>query len=93
MNRPPAHGRDDDYPEDEGGSVQIGPTDHGMVRLILTTASGVFEMDFPPEEAREIADEILASAEIAEQGGKAKPRGKPRPENRNGAPGKGGRRS
>lgn len=61
--------------EDDGGSVQIGPTDQGMVRLIIDTATGVFEMDFPPEEAREIAEEIIASAEVAAGAGKGRRRG------------------
>ncbi len=51
---------------DEAGAVQIGPTDQAMVRIILTTQNGVFELDFPPEEAREIAQELVAAAEIAE---------------------------
>ena len=61
--RPPARpsGRPSSDPAvDDGGSIQIGPTDQGMVRLIIGTAEGMVEMDFPPEEAREIADEIIA---------------------------------
>ncbi len=58
----------------EGGSVQIGPTDQGMVRLILDTASGVFELDFPPEEARQIAEEIIASAQMADGSAKGRRR-------------------
>lgn len=50
--------------DDEAGAVQIGPTDQGMVRIILTTQAGVFELDFPPEEAREIAEELTAAAEM-----------------------------
>lgn len=59
--------------EDEAGAVQIGPTDQSMVRIILTTGSGVFELDYPPEEAREIAQELIAAADIADS-----PRRKPR---------------
>lgn len=55
--------------EDEAGAVQIGPTDQGMVRIILTTQAGIFELDFPPDEAREIADELTAAADIADGGG------------------------
>lgn len=50
---------------DEAGALQIGPTDKGMVRIILTTTAGVVELDFPPEEAREIAQELSAAADIA----------------------------
>ena len=49
----------------EAGALQIGPTELGMVRIILTTESGVVELDFPPEEAVEIAQEMSAAAEIA----------------------------
>lgn len=74
--RPPATTADtaitppDALSDEENGAVQIGPTDQGMVRLILTTHDGVYELDFPPEEARDIAEEILASVEIAAKGGR-----------------------
>ncbi len=42
--------------------LQIGPTDQGMVRLIVTHSGGVINMDFDAEEAAEIAEEILAAA-------------------------------
>lgn len=48
-------------PEDEG-ALRIGATDRGMVRLILTTRAGVVELDYPPEDAREIAEEMRAAA-------------------------------
>lgn len=57
--------------EDESGAIRIGPTDAGMVRFIISTPSGVYELDFPPDEAEEIADELLASAELARGGAKA----------------------
>ncbi|MEO0717544.1 MAG: DUF6324 family protein, partial [Pseudomonadota bacterium] len=49
--------------DDEEGAIQIGPTDQGMVRLIISTKTGLMELDFPPEEAEEMADELKASAE------------------------------
>lgn len=52
-------------PEDAGG-LQIGVTEHRMVRLILTTPGGVTDLDYPPEDAREIAAELLAAADAAE---------------------------
>lgn len=43
--------------------LQIGPTDQAMVRLFITTNGGLeIPMDFEPEEAEEIAEEIRAAA-------------------------------
>lgn len=47
-------------------NLQIGPTDHGMVRLFISAGGMEVPMDFDPEEAREIAEEILAAAKGAE---------------------------
>ncbi|MCE0505258.1 MULTISPECIES: DUF6324 family protein [unclassified Roseivivax] len=52
-------------------NLQIGPTDHGMVRLFITADRLEIPMDFSPEEAEEIAEEIRAAAATA---GKVKPR-------------------
>ncbi len=47
-------------------NLQIGPTDKGMVRLFIETNSGVeIPMDFDPDEAEEIAEEIKAAAQAA----------------------------
>lgn len=46
-------------------NLQIGPTDLGQVRLFIEADSIEIPMDFTPEEAREIADEILAAAKAA----------------------------
>ncbi|MCI4664861.1 MAG: DUF6324 family protein [Neomegalonema sp.] len=54
-----------DLLDGEAGALQIGPTELGMVRLIITTQSGVLELDYPPEEAKEIAQELTAAAELA----------------------------
>jgi len=44
-------------------SLQIGPTDRGMVRLFVGAEGGIeIPMDFDPEEAEEIAEEIRAAA-------------------------------
>lgn len=53
---------------DETGALRIGPTDQGMVRFIIATHQGVIELDYPPEDAREIAAELQAAADIAEGG-------------------------
>lgn len=47
-------------------NLQIGPTDTGMVRLFVETKDLEIPMDFEPDEAREIAEEIMAAAKAAE---------------------------
>ncbi|MFK7938242.1 MAG: DUF6324 family protein [Roseovarius sp.] len=47
-------------------NLQIGPTDQGMVRLFIHAQDIEIPMDFDPDEAREIAEEILAAAKAAE---------------------------
>ena len=47
-------------------NLQIGPTDQGMVRLFIMAGATEVPMDFDPDEAREIAEEILAAAKAAE---------------------------
>ena len=46
-------------------SLQIGPTEKGMVRLFVSNSSIEIPMDFEPDEAIEIADEILSAAKVA----------------------------
>ena len=46
-------------------NLQIGPTDQGMVRLFIEAQGVEVPMDFEPEEAEEIAEEILAAAKAA----------------------------
>ncbi len=46
-------------------NLQIGPTDQGMVRLYIEAQSIEIPMDFTPEEAEEIASEIIAAAKAA----------------------------
>ncbi len=46
-------------------NLQIGPTEKGMVRLFVSNNSVEIPMDFEPDEAREIADEILSAAKVA----------------------------
>jgi hypothetical protein len=47
-------------------NIQIGPTDLGMVRIYVEGKGIDLPMDFEPEEAKEIAEEILAAAMAAE---------------------------
>ena len=45
--------------------LQVGPTSLGMVRFFLTTNDLEIPMDFTPEEAEEIAEEIKSAAQKA----------------------------
>lgn len=47
-------------------NLQIGPTDQGMVRLFIEAPDVEIPMDFEPDEAREIAEEIMAAVKAAE---------------------------
>ncbi|MCD9148656.1 DUF6324 family protein [Pseudophaeobacter flagellatus] len=46
-------------------NMQIGPTDLGMVRLFIEADGVEIPMDFEPEEAEEIAEELRAAAQAA----------------------------
>jgi hypothetical protein len=48
-------------------NLQIGPTDGGMVRLYVSTDRLDLPMDFDPDEAEEIAEEIIAAVKRARQ--------------------------
>ena len=50
---------------EEAANLQIGPTSLGMVRIYIETASAEIPMDFEPEEAEEIAEELRAAAQQA----------------------------
>jgi len=53
-------------PSDIAANLQIGPTDAGMVRIYVEAEGGIeLPLDFDPEEAEEIADELRAAAEAA----------------------------
>jgi hypothetical protein len=45
-------------------NLQIGPTDQGMVRIFVDANGVEIPMDFTPEEALEIAEEIAAAAKV-----------------------------
>ncbi len=47
-------------------NLQIGPTNLGMVRIYVEAEGLELPMDFEPDEAREIAEEIFAAAARAE---------------------------
>jgi hypothetical protein len=50
-------------------NLQIGPTEAGMVRIYVEGGGAEIPMDFDPDEAREIAEEIVAAAKRAERRG------------------------
>ncbi|MBE2277107.1 MAG: hypothetical protein IAE87_12545 [Rhodobacteraceae bacterium] len=60
-------------------NIQIGPTDRGMVRIYIEAEGGLeLPLDFDPEEAEEIAEELRVAAEAARSLADGKPRGKRR---------------
>lgn len=50
---------------DAEANLLIAPTDQGMVRLFIESGNIEIPMDFDPEDALEIAEEIRAAAAIA----------------------------
>ncbi len=50
---------------DVAANLQIGPTSLGMVRLYVEAEGVELPLDFEPEEAEEIAEELLAAAAAA----------------------------
>ena len=67
-----------DKQSDIAANIQIGPTDQGMVRIYIEAEGGIeLPLDFDPDEAEEIAEELRAAAEAARlmsDGGKPKPK-------------------
>ena len=60
-------------------NLQIGPTDHGMVRIYVEAEGGIeLPLDFDPDEAEEIAEELRAAAEAARAIGSGSPKPKRR---------------
>ena len=61
---------------DVSANLQIGPTTMGMVRIYVEGEGIDLPMDFDPDEAEEIAEEIRAAATraraMAQKGGKGR---------------------
>lgn len=51
-----------DKQSDIAANLQIGPTTLGMVRLYIEAEGIELPLDFDPDEADEIADELKAAA-------------------------------
>ena len=55
-----------DSQSDLAADIQIGPTDQGMVRIYVVAEGGIeLTLDFDPDEADEIAEELRAAAQVA----------------------------
>ena len=52
-------------PSDAEANFSIAPTDAGMVRLFVESNGVEIPMDFEPDDALEIAEEIRAAAAMA----------------------------
>ena len=59
-----------DRESDMAANLQIGPTTLGMVRLYIEAEGVDLPLDFDPEEAEEIAEELKAAAAKARAMGK-----------------------
>jgi hypothetical protein len=57
---------------DVAANLQIGPTSMGMVRIYVEGDGVDLPLDFDPDEAIEIAEELMAAAEAAREMGEAK---------------------
>jgi hypothetical protein len=58
-----------DRESDVAADLQIGPTSLGRVRIFVSSGAVEIAMDFDPEEAEEIAEELRAAAERARHTG------------------------
>ncbi|WP_306253383.1 DUF6324 family protein [Parvularcula sp. IMCC14364] len=54
-------------PSEDGADLQIGATDAGMVRLYVFSDTLDLPLDFDPEDAEAIAEELIAAAKAARQ--------------------------
>lgn len=54
-----------DSESDVSANLQIGPTSLGMVRIFVEAEGVDLPLDFDPDEALEIAEELKAAAERA----------------------------
>lgn len=57
---------------DVAANLQIGPTSMGMVRIYVEGEGVDLPLDFDPDEAMEIAEELIAAAEAAREMGEQK---------------------
>jgi hypothetical protein len=50
---------------DQGADIQIGATDTGMVRIYVFSPDVDLPLDFDPDDAESIAEELTAAAQAA----------------------------
>ncbi|MEL6207736.1 MAG: DUF6324 family protein [Pseudomonadota bacterium] len=58
-----------DKESDVSANLQIGPTTLGMVRIYIEADGVDLPLDFEPDEAEEIAEELRAAASQARKAG------------------------
>jgi hypothetical protein len=54
-------------PSDIAAELSIGPTDRQMVRVFVAANGVEIPMDFMPDEAEEIARELMAAAQACRE--------------------------
>ena len=54
-------------PSDEAADLQVGPTDQGMVRIYIRGENVDVPLDFEPEDAETIAEELQVAAAAARE--------------------------
>lgn len=59
-------------PSDIAADLIVGPTDQGMVRIYVSGEDVDIPLDFDPEDAEAIAEELMAAAQSARAGRKDK---------------------
>ena len=57
-------------PTDAAADLVVGPMDQGMVRIYVTSDQVDLPLDFDPEDAEAIAEELTAAAASARQAAK-----------------------
>ncbi|NCM96608.1 MAG: hypothetical protein AUK60_08140 [Rhodobacteraceae bacterium CG2_30_10_405] len=67
-----------DQQSDIAADIQIGPTDLGMVRIYIVGTGVDLPLDFEPDEAEEIAEELRAAAIAARALGEKAAKGRQR---------------
>lgn len=54
-------------PTDIAADLQVGPTDQGMVRIYVSGEGVDLPLDFDPEDAEAIAEELMSAAKTARE--------------------------
>jgi hypothetical protein len=54
-------------PSEAEADLQVGPTDRGMVRIFINGPEVDLPLDFDPDDAEAIAEELRAAAKAARE--------------------------